>query len=484
MNNSTLENLLPELRAALVGQKFGKIFTLAKLQTAIDFRLPDVRYLFICVEPNAPRIYLIRRRLKDLERVSGTPVSFALFLRKRLSNAILREIIKLENERVLRFEFTVQTELGHIENYTLVVQLTGRSSNILLLDERDYILDALRESSGEGQNIASLYAPPKFAEGADRKTIDERSFPVGKAANLSEALDEYYLEKDAESRFQARAKSAQQKLKTEIAKREKLVKNLKKDLENHGDADKWKRFGDLLLANLADAARIDETVLVVDYFDENVPTIEIPVDANDSLTTAAEKFFRRYTKARNAKKEVAKRLEITEAELAGLNAQKSRLALAIEERDESVIDEFAVVIPEKIPQKSREKQAETFTGARRFTSSENYEILVGKGSKDNDFLTFRVAKSLDLWLHAADYPGSHVVIRNPNRQEIPNKTLLEAAQLAAFYSHAREQPKVAVNYTPRKFVGKPKGAAAGLVSLSSFKTILVEPKIESVKSDK
>jgi predicted ribosome quality control (RQC) complex YloA/Tae2 family protein len=85
-------------------------------------------------------------------------------------------------------------------------------------------------------------------------------------------------------------------------------------------------------------------------------------------------------------------------------------------------------------------------------------------------------------MHAADYPGSHVVVRNPNRQEIPPKTLIEAAQIAAFYSHAREQPKVAVHYTPKKFVNKPKGAVAGLVSLSSFKTILVEPKIE-VKID-
>jgi predicted ribosome quality control (RQC) complex YloA/Tae2 family protein len=88
-----------------------------------------------------------------------------------------------------------------------------------------------------------------------------------------------------------------------------------------------------------------------------------------------------------------------------------------------------------------------------------------------------VAKSLDLWLHAADYPGSHVVVKNPNRQEIPNNTLREAAQIAAFFSQAKMQTKVAVHYTQKKFVNKPKGAGAGLVSLASFKTILVEPKI-------
>ncbi|MCA1625408.1 MAG: NFACT RNA binding domain-containing protein, partial [Acidobacteria bacterium] len=123
------------------------------------------------------------------------------------------------------------------------------------------------------------------------------------------------------------------------------------------------------------------------------------------------------------------------------------------------------------------KQADKFTGARRYVSSDGFEILVGKGAKDNDFLTFRMAKSSDLWLHAADYPGSHVVVKNPNRTEIPQKTLIEAAQIAAFFSQAKTQAKVAVHYTQKKFVNKPKGAVAGLVSLASFKTILVEPKI-------
>jgi predicted ribosome quality control (RQC) complex YloA/Tae2 family protein len=84
-------------------------------------------------------------------------------------------------------------------------------------------------------------------------------------------------------------------------------------------------------------------------------------------------------------------------------------------------------------------------------------------------------------MHAADYPGSHVVIRVPNRKEVPNQTLLEAAQLAAFYSDARDVPKAAVNYTLKKFVNKPKRAAPGLVSLASFKTVLVEPGVNVSK---
>ena len=102
---------------------------------------------------------------------------------------------------------------------------------------------------------------------------------------------------------------------------------------------------------------------------------------------------------------------------------------------------------------------------------------VGRGARDNDHLTFRVARPHDLWLHSADYPGSHVVIRNPVRgRDIPHRTIIEAAQLAAHFSHARANAKVDVHYTQRKFLSKPKGAAPGLVRMSSFRNIAVEPR--------
>ena len=117
------------------------------------------------------------------------------------------------------------------------------------------------------------------------------------------------------------ATSVRRKIKRDIARNKKLIKNLNSDLENHGDPALWKRYGDLILANLADAVRIDDRVLVVDYFDENVPTLEIEIDENDSLTEAAEKFFRRYTKARNAKEEVSKRLALLATEISNLKSK-------------------------------------------------------------------------------------------------------------------------------------------------------------------
>jgi predicted ribosome quality control (RQC) complex YloA/Tae2 family protein len=209
-----------------------------------------------------------------------------------------------------------------------------------------------------------------------------------------------------------------------------------------------------------------------------VPTIEIEADENASLTEAAEKFFKRYTKARNALVEIEKRLQILDAELSDLKARRFELEQAIAERDIEFLAEITGEKPENKFAKSKSKTEEGFTGARRYKSSDGFEILVGKAAKDNDYLTFRIAKSLDFWLHAGDYAGSHVVVRNPNRLEtVPPKTLIEAAELAAFFSQARNHPKAIVHYTQKKFINKPKGAVPGLVSLSSFKTILVEPKV-------
>lgn len=281
---------------------------------------------------------------------------------------------------------------------------------------------------------------------------------------------------EREDRIKGLAAKARHKLQSEIRKRRKLIENLRGDLEKHGDPDQWKRYGDLILANLSGATRRGDKIVLADYFDEGAPVIEIEGDANVPLSEVAENYFRSYVKARNGRRIIAERIAETEAGMAELQANIAQIDKA--EKDEDEIFLIALTMPkQKIPPRTKKKVDLAFKGARRFASSDGFEILVGKKAKDNDFLTFRVAKSLDLWLHAADYPGSHVVVRHQGRKDIPVRTLVEAAQLAAFYSDAREQPKAAVHYTQKKFVNKPKRSVPGLVSLAGFKTILVEPQV-------
>jgi predicted ribosome quality control (RQC) complex YloA/Tae2 family protein len=162
-----------------------------------------------------------------------------------------------------------------------------------------------------------------------------------------------------------------------------------------------------------------------------------------------------------------------------LRQKQNHLQHIASQRDENALEEFdkSETKPQRRVGPKEEKQ---IPGVRRYLSTDGYEILVGRGARDNDHLTFRIARPNDVWLHAGDYPGSHVVIRNPTRKEIPQRTVIEAAQLAGRFSQASEDAKVVIHYTERKFLSKPKGAAPGLVRLSKFKSMTVEPR-ESVE---
>ncbi|HTH51877.1 MAG TPA: NFACT RNA binding domain-containing protein [Pyrinomonadaceae bacterium] len=295
--------------------------------------------------------------------------------------------------------------------------------------------------------------------------------------------DEQHPQHDRET-LAAIAAPARRKAAAELRRARKLLDNLLGDLEKHGDPEIWKKYGDLLLANIGTATREGDTVRVIDYFAEEAPQIGIPGEAHRPLNEIAEEYFRRYTKARNGRRVIEERLADTEKQVAKGEARIARIDQAIEAGDEAFVQTLVAPPKKAQPPVSKKRKVEAaFKGARSFVSSDGFEILVGKKAADNDFLTFRVARSLEMWLHAADYPGSHVVIRNPQKKDLPDRTLIEAAELAAFYSDAREQTKAAVNYTLRKFVNKPRKSAPGLVSLASHKTIMVKPQITAKKKD-
>jgi predicted ribosome quality control (RQC) complex YloA/Tae2 family protein len=206
-----------------------------------------------------------------------------------------------------------------------------------------------------------------------------------------------------------------------------------------------------------------------------MPAIEIEVDENLSLQDAAGESFSSYTKAKRAIAEIAARLAQLDKELEQIEEKREKLERAIASSEIARLAEFEERKDSPTAGGRKKRANLSIPGVRQYLSSDGYEVLVGRTARDNDQLTFRVARPNDLWLHAGDYPGSHVIVRNSSRTEIPPRTILEAAQLAAKFSQASKDSKVAIHYTRRKFLSKPKGAAPGLVRMSSFKTITVGP---------
>ncbi len=512
MNDQTIREIVEELRAALVGRAWGKMFQLSRAALAIDFRTNDGRYLFISATSDDPRLYMMASTVRELEKASLQPQMFVLTLRKYLGGAILRSVSKDEGDRIVRFVLIARDVVGDEMARTFVAQLTGRTANLLLLDAEGRIVDTLRSIEGAGQEIGELYAAPvsSGASAAHAAHVAPIKSPFGRAAfsSLSEAADDYYRRLEKSRAFDARVGASLARIRQAIDKRRKLLRNLARDLAAHGDAEEHRRIGELLHANISNAERSGSRVRLNDYYAEGAPVVEFEIDENRSLQEEAAHRFARYTKAKRAAQEITQRLTATEQELSTLEHERGEMEEIAGGRDEAALEalESETKSGERAtkrrgvgqnkrdaskssgspqgqanaPQTKSQKGA-SIPGVRRYRSSDGHEILVGRGARDNDQLTFRLARSFDLWLHAADYPGSHVIVRNQAREsDVPHRTIIEAAQLAAHFSQASKDSKVAVNYTPRKFVSKPKGAAHGLVRLSSFRTILVEPR-ESIE---
>jgi predicted ribosome quality control (RQC) complex YloA/Tae2 family protein len=497
MDDQSITAVVAEIEPLLIGRAPGKIFQLSPSSMAIDFGLRAQGYLLLSVEPSLPRTYLIKRRVRDLEKQSSPLGQFALFLRKELSGTTLQSLEKDAGDRIVRFHFVGTDELGRDQKRTLVAQLTGRSANLFLLDEKAVITHQARSTrvrtardSGRlipGQEIGELYRPPSTLGPArplnnDRLLIE--TIRSGKFSSVSEAADTYFTSLLSEHAFTAKASAARSKLRKKISRQKKLLQELQKDLATHADAEHHKRIGDLLLANLGTARREGNRVSLIDYFADDAPTIEIEVDEQLTLPEEASRRFELYSRSKRAVSQINSRLAATSAELNHLKSEERTLEELIERRDAAALDSFSVA-PASAGASGRELgsisrasagRSKRIPGTRRYISSEGFEVLVGRAARDNDHLTFKVAKPNDLWLHAADYGGSHVVIRNPTRKDIPHRTIIEAAQLAAHFSQARKDPKVDVHYTQRKFISKPKGAAPGLVRMSRFKNITVEPE--------
>ena len=475
MHQETLREVVAELDALLPGRFLGRVIQFSPASIAIDFHLRQDGFLLISAEPAAPRLYLTKRSVRELEREALSPTPFVQGLRAGLGNAAVSSVTKDAVERIVRFQFSPRAEDIDSPVTTMVAQLTGRSANLFLLDSQEKIVHALRKPMGDGQQVGETYRPPPQAS---TRVSHEPTIQRGEFRNMSEAADAHYRQVEVEEEFKNAAAKLQEQLRREISQQVKLQTNLQRDLAGHGNADEHKRLGDLLLANIPSAVRDGDRVTLTDYYTEGQPKIEITIDENQSLQDAAAAAFSRYGKAKRAVVEIRERLVQVDQELEQLKKKRAKLELAIANGDESILTSSEGGKPKKARATSREPKS--IPGVRRYRSSDGYEVLVGRTARDNDNLTFRIARPNDLWLHAGDYPGSHVIVRNSSRSEIPQRTVIEAAQLAAKFSQASSDLKVVIHYTRRKFLSKPKGSAPGLVRLSSFKTIAVKPE-ESIE---
>jgi predicted ribosome quality control (RQC) complex YloA/Tae2 family protein len=305
-------------------------------------------------------------------------------------------------------------------------------------------------------------------------------------SSFNQALQEYYILFNNLQSFVSEKKKLTTLLKTKIKRLKRLKINLQKELEESEKSEQFKRIGELLLSNLKDIPMGKEKVEIINYFDPDQKIIEVALNPNISPQENAQKYFNKYSKTKKAAPIIKKRIKRLEKTLDSLLEIKTNLVIVKNQPQLSLVQKNMASLDIKIHQSPKShisRKKDDITKYRQFTSSDNLQIFVGKNKETNEYVTFKLASDNDFWFHAAGYSGSHVVVRNPSKMnKLPERSLIEAAQIAAYFSKARNAGRALVHYTQRKFLRKAKGKEVGKVILKSYRTISIQPSVpNSVK---
>ena len=322
---------------------------------------------------------------------------------------------------------------------------------------------------------------PAVLYGADGRPVDAIAFPYRSRAHLrseafptiSAAMDEFFRSRDRAERIAQKSAAIHRTLKNNIERCEKKLALQREALLGAERMEEYRVSGELLTANLHLAEKGMKSVSLPTYYDPELKEIEIPLDVKLSPAQNAQKYFKLYQKARNARTLAAEQIERTSEELAYLEGQMDNLGKCSGEselaelRDE--LEKFGYV--RRVTNRRQMKQLPP-SQPMKFTAPSGATILVGKNNLQNDKLTFS-ADPNEIWLHAKDMPGSHVIIVGENPDD---ETIVYAAKLAAAYSKGANSSNVPVDYTRRRFVKKPSGAKPGFVIYTNQRTLYVTPE--------
>ena len=303
-----------------------------------------------------------------------------------------------------------------------------------------------------------------------------QSYKIKKFNTFSELLDSFYTEKETVSRINTAARDIIKLVNNLKNRTEKKLALRLIDLEKCKDRENLRIYGELLKANLYSIKNGSNFAEVVNYYDSELNTIKIPLNPAISPSANANKYFKDYKKTYTAEQTLTLLTEKDKQELVYFDTVLDSINRCTTLSDlQEIREELAET--GYIKQAQAKKKKNTVSAFKEYESVEGYKILVGKNNKQNDLLTTGIASKQDLWFHTKDIAGSHVIVMCGG-QAVSDETVLKAALLAAKNSKAANSSKVAVDYTPIKFVKKPNGAKPGMVIYTTNKTIFVNPTEE------
>ncbi len=476
MGPLTIAHIVDELKQRLTGGIVSKIHQPAERHLVIKvFVRGREERLLICTHPKFPRIHLTDRAFEN----PPSPPRFAALLRSRIGGAIIEDISQLDEERIVHIRLKKKEEGGELKSYTLIVELTGKSSNVILTDRSGTVIEALRHFPVEGSVRPVLPGlrleplPKGPSAGGGEEPLERRE-----GESWNSAVDRYYNGLEREERLAARRRNLRAAVSGALKKARRKLENLQKDRAGALKNLELEKTGTLLTANFHLLKRGMSSVELDDIYSTPPKKVTIELDPSLDPEKNIERFFKKARKAKKALSLLKDRIPEVEGEVDYIEGLMFALESAETEEDLDALEAELIEAgyirqkPSFVSKLKREKRAEPFKRAR---TSEGFTLLYGKSGPGNDLLLRKYSSPEDLWFHAKGVPGSHVILKRDKR-EPTERAVEEAAAVAAYHSKHRDSTKAEVIYTEAVNVKKPKGARPGMVVVKKYRTIMVRPE--------
>ena len=539
-----LHHLTKELQEELLYGRIQKVNQPFERELVLTIRNNRKNYkLLLSAHPVFGRVQITTADFTN----STTPNTFTMIIRKYLQGAIIESITQIENDRILEIAFSNKNEIGDNIKVTLMVEIMGKHSNIILIDKAESKIIESIKHIGFSQNSyrtilpgSTYLAPPKteaknpftvsdeklfellqtedlaprnlqkLFQGLGRDTAEnlaaqlsnnklkqfrtffarpcqpnmtDKSFAAvlfdksdKQFDSLSELLDVFYQDKAERDRVNQQSSDLIHRVQTELDKNIKKLGKQEKELLATENAEEFRQKGELLTTYLTLVPNNQDQVELDNYYTNE--KIVIALDKSLTPSQNAQRYFKKYQKLKEAVKHLTGLIQETKDTITYLESVETALNHAAISDIEDIREEL--VETGFVKRRTRDKRHKRKKPEQYLASDGKTIIMVGRNNLQNDELTFKMAKKGELWFHAKDIPGSHVLIKDNLNPSDEVKT--DAAELAAYYSKARLSNLVQVDMIEAKKLNKPTGGKPGFVTYTGQKTLRVTPTEEKINS--
>lgn len=570
----TTRSIVNEL-GEMVGARINRVNQPESLDIILIIHKGVTKNLLLSANSNVPRFHIIEETPKN----PMTPPNFCMVLRKHIQGGIIKSVNQFMLDRVVKIEINTYDEMGYPCTKSLVIEIMGRHSNIILLDDKNKIIDSIKRVTMDMSRVrqilpGAIYSVIKddkrdllkedilpselfdftkstaayksfylnytglspliskeiiYRTGLDvdvklnnlekediknidsefskvRSIIRDKDFtynlllplhgdkPVGfypidithlggnkiSHETMSQVLEEYYGTKDNSDRLNQIISNILKVVNNRIKRSQNKLIQQNLELEESQQRETYKVYADLISANIHAINRGVDTVRLQNFYTEDLDTVEIPLDIKLSPQQNAQHYYKKYSKLKKTEEVLTDEIPKLKDEINYLNQVKLTLGSITE------IDEIQEIREElsrggylKLSKSKGKSKSAAPSKPLKYLTSDGLTVFVGKNNRQNDELTLKTASKSDLFFHAQKVPGAHVILKTDSK-EVSDKSIFEAAYLAAKYSSLKNENQVMIDYTEKKNVYKAKGAKPGMVYYNDFKSILVDLTDQSI----